>query len=76
MFEGQILPSFHFGVIVDSIAWKKIYNNLLDTGLELVTQATFLEGKCGQHTSFFLKDPNGYMLEFKSFKKTNETFKS
>lgn len=76
VFEGHILPSFHFGVIVDSIAWKKIYNNLKDAGLELVAKATFLEGKMGQHSSFFIQDPNGYMLEFKSFKKPNEAFKT
>ncbi|WP_104735487.1 VOC family protein [Hanstruepera ponticola] len=75
VFEGRILPSFHFGVIVDSIAWKEIYNRFKDTDLELVTKTTFLEGKLGQHTSFFIKDPNGYMLEFKCFKKPNETFK-
>lgn len=76
VFEGKILPSFHFGIIVDSIIWKEIYKKLKDSGLELVAKATFLENKMGQHNSFFIKDPNGYMLEFKSFKKSNETFKS
>lgn len=76
VFEGRILPSFHFGVIVDSIVGKQIYNRLKDAGLEVVTKATFLEGKMGQHSSFFIKDPNDYMLEFKSFKKPNQTFKS
>ena len=76
VFEGKILPSFHFGVIVDSMAWKKIYANLKEAGLELVTETTFLEGKTGQHASYFVQDPNGYMLEFKCFKKPNETFKA
>ncbi len=75
VFEGKILPAFHFGVIVDSIVWKNIYNKLQDSGLELVTESTFLEGKIGQHKSFFVQDPNGYMLEFKCFKKPTETFK-
>ena len=75
VFEGKILPAFHFGVIVDSIVWKKIYSNLQDSGLELVTESTFLEGKIGQHKSFFIQDPNGYMLEFKCFKKPTETSK-
>jgi extradiol dioxygenase family protein len=76
VFGGKILPSFHFGVIVDSITWKKIYSKLKESNLDVVTKALFLEGKTGEHTSFFIKDPNGYMLEFKTFKKPNETFKS
>ncbi|TYB79131.1 VOC family protein [Bizionia myxarmorum] len=75
VFESKVLPTFHFGVIVDSIVWKKIYANLQDSGMKLVTESTFLEGKIGQHKSFFVEDPNGYMLEFKSFKKPTETFK-
>lgn len=76
VFEGRILPSFHFGVIVDKTTWKDVYKKLKDTDLELVTKTTFLEGKFGEHTSFFIKDPNDYMLEFKCFNKAEEAFKS
>ncbi len=74
VFEGKILPSFHFGVIVDLIEWEQIYARLNEQGLELVRQTTFLEGKIGEHVSFFIKDPNDYMLEFKSFKKSDSIF--
>ena len=36
VFEGKILPSFHFGVIVGETAWKTIYKNLKEKKLELV----------------------------------------
>lgn len=76
VFESKILPTFHFGVIVDVETWGKIYATLNEQNLEVVTQATFLKDKPGEHLSFFVKDPNGYMLEFKSFKTPSEVFLS
>ena len=76
VFEGKILPSFHFGIILDYKTWETIYEKLKSLGLDLVTEATFLKDKAGEHTSFFVKDPNDYMLEFKSFKNLNDMFNS
>ncbi|NNE32837.1 MAG: bleomycin resistance protein [Winogradskyella sp.] len=76
VFEGKILPSFHFGVIVDVKAWGEIYAKLSKLNLDVVTQATFLKDKAGEHLSFFITDPNDYMLEFKSFKEAKDIFKS
>ncbi len=74
VFEGKILPSFHFGVIVGVEVWGQIYARLNEQNLELVTQATFLKEKPGEHLSFFVKDPSEYMLEFKSFKDEDSVF--
>lgn len=74
VFEGKILPSFHFGVIVDIDTWGTIYSKLTSKNLDIVTQATFLKDKLGEHLSFFVKDPNDYMLEFKSFKEAEAVF--
>ncbi|MDO7170843.1 VOC family protein [Mariniflexile sp. AS56] len=74
VFEGKILPAFHFGVIVELEDWEKIHSNLKQQNLDLVTQARFLEAKVGEHVSFFIKDPNDYMLEFKSFKNSSNIF--
>lgn len=74
VFEGRILPSFHFGVIIDLKTWNAIYSKLKEENLELVDQTTFLKDRTGEHTSFFVKDPNDYMLEFKNFKNTGDTF--
>ncbi|MDB4402843.1 VOC family protein [Algibacter sp.] len=75
VFEGKILPTFHFGIILNVEEWGRMYSKLNELNLELVTQATFLKNKSGEHLSFFVKDPNGYMLEFKSFKQPQEVFK-
>jgi len=76
VFEGKILPSFHFGVIIDLDKWNGIYSRLKSEDIELVEQTTFLKDKIGEHTSFFVKDPNDYMLEFKSFKDSADVFKA
>ncbi len=76
VFEGKILPSFHFGVIIKVETWGEIYAKLSNQNLEVVTQTTFLKDKTGEHLSFFITDPNGYMLEFKSFKDVKDMFKA
>ncbi|TYA53100.1 VOC family protein [Formosa maritima] len=76
VFEGKILPSFHFGIIVDEKTWQDIYSKLNKQNLEIVEKTTFLSNKAGEHASFFIKDPNDYMLEFKCFKDSKNIFKS
>ncbi len=76
VFEGKILPSFHFGVIVDLETWNNVYSKLQNQDLELVDKTTFLKDNIGEHSSFFVNDPNDYMLEFKSFNNSQDIFKS
>lgn len=73
-FEGNVLSSFHFGIILNKNDWDKVYSNLNNQDLDITPKATFLRNKIGEHESFFVKDPNGYMLEFKRFKNENEVF--
>lgn len=74
--NDHILPSFHFGVIVDVDTWGKLYSRLLMKDLDVTTEVTFLENKIGEHLSFFVTDPDGYQVEFKSFKNDDEIFSS
>ncbi len=72
--EDYILPSFHFGVIVPADVWGELYSRLSELDLEITTEATFMQDKVGEHLSFFIQDPNGYMVEFKSFRDPAEIF--
>ncbi len=74
-FEDSVLPSFHFGVIVDRDTWDRIYHRLMGSEYEITTEVTFLKDQTGEHVSFFIQDPNGHMVEFKSFRKQKEMFK-
>lgn len=77
LFGKTKLPSFHFGVIVDIDVWGLLYTTLLkNKEVEVTTEVTFMKGNVGEHISFFITDPNGYCIEFKSFNDTNEVFMS
>ncbi len=72
--NDHILPSFHFGVIVNAETWGNIYSRLISKNLDVTTEVTFLENKIGEHVSFFITDPDEYQVEFKSFKNSEEVF--
>ena len=73
-FEGAILPAFHFGVVLDEETWQKVLERLRSKKVELQAESTFLKDKTGEHNSFFVKDPNGYTVEFKCFAKSSAIF--
>jgi len=73
-FEGNVLSSFHFGIILDNETWVNVYSKLKRQDLEVTPQTTFLKNKSGEHVSFFIKDPNGYMIEFKCFNVPKDIF--
>lgn len=73
-FEGTILPSFHFGVILSKEVWTKLYEKLRTSKTIFIEKTAFLKSKNGEHISFFVKDPNGYVVEFKHFIKQETIF--
>ncbi|PCE62993.1 VOC family protein [Sediminicola luteus] len=73
--DKHILPAFHFGVIIYQKDWDGLYNKMRkDPNLEVTMVVNFMQNKTGEHHSFFIKDPNGYTLEFKTFTDQNEIF--
>lgn len=74
-FEGSILPSFHFGLLLDQKDWNAAYERCHAAGCVTISPIKFLDGRTGAHQSFFVEDPNGYLLEFKNFAKSDEVFK-
>ena len=75
-FNGDILPSFHFGIILERKEWDEMLERLKSKNYPIVSEVKFLENKVGEHQSFFVKDPNDFMVEFKCFSKKDEMFKS
>ncbi|CAM1368611.1 Glyoxalase/bleomycin resistance protein/dioxygenase superfamily protein [Tenacibaculum sediminilitoris] len=72
--DKHALPTFHFGVIINSDAWEEMYNRVNYWLSDHSVKKTFLKDKHGEHVSFFIKDPNGYTLEFKTFIKEEDMF--
>lgn len=73
-FNGDILPSFHFGVILNNEDWNNVLQRLESNNILVVSQVKFLQNKIGEHQSFFVKDPNGYTVEFKCFTESSDVF--
>ena len=67
-FGKTVLPSFHFGVILSNDLWTNLYERMQKEDFLFIDEAIFLANKKGEHSSFFLQDPNGYIIEFKCFK--------
>ena len=72
--DGNILPSFHFGVILSNLDWKKLYQKLKSLTPFYLDETKYFLNKKGEHISFFVTDPNGFIVEFKSFKEDNSIF--
>lgn len=67
--DGEAVPARHFGVILEWKAWHALRDRLI------AQQASFLiepqirfVGKPGEQATFFVTDPSGNALEFKSFR--------
>ncbi len=74
-FEEAVLPAFHFGVLVEGSQWEELLKRLEGLSLELPVNSLFLQGHVGTHRSFFVEDPNGYMVEFKHFLQPSDVFR-
>lgn len=75
-FNGDILPSFHFGIILEKKEWDDVYSRIKSKKYRIISEVKFLEQKTGEHQSFFIKDPNDYTVEFKCFLNSKEIFES
>jgi extradiol dioxygenase family protein len=63
----QYVPSMHWGINLDSL---ELFNEILErvkaAKLEFVVPATrYNVGKSNEQALFFVKDPTGYVLEFR-----------
>lgn len=74
-FEEAVLPSFHFGVLVNGQQWEELLVRLQGLSLELPVNSLFLQDRPGAHRSFFVEDPNGYLVEFKHFLEPSDVFR-
>ena len=73
--DNQQVPSRHFGIILKPSDWNALAKKLTDLGLEFIIKpSTRFKGKKGEQSTFFIKDPSGNCLEFKSFKNDEMIF--
>lgn len=73
--DGKNIPCRHFGIILSNEKWEELSNKLISKKIDfLINPNIRFKGKRGEQSSFFIKDPSGNVLEFKSFKNDEMIF--
>ena len=73
--DGKDIPVRHFGAILEWDAWHALADRLRREGLAfLVEPHVRFPGEPGEQATFFVVDPSGNALEFKSFKDMARVF--
>ena len=70
------IPCRHFGVILEWHEWKELSKNLDLNGIKyLINPKIRFKNRPGEQGTFFINDPSGNVLEFKTFKVDSDVFK-
>lgn len=73
--DGESVPTRHFGVVLDWDAWHYLVERLNSKSVDyLIKPTTRFKGEVGEQATFFIHDPSGNALEFKSFKDPDQLF--
>lgn len=73
--DGQVVPVPHFGVVLDWAGWERLAGRLEAAGVRFVIAPGIrFRGQVGEQATFFLYDPSGNALEFKSFRDPSRLF--
>lgn len=73
--DGHAVPAFHFGVVLDWNAWEELAERLRQRGEEfLIEPYVRFAGKTGEQGTFFVREPAGTALEFKTFRNMDQLF--
>ena len=73
--DGDDVPVRHFGVILPWTDWVALHQRIAATGRDfLIPPRVRFEGQPGEQGTFFLRDPAGNALEFKSFQDLSRVF--
>jgi uncharacterized protein len=75
--DGDAVPVRHFGIVLPWSDWEQLHARLSDEHIEyLLAPKIRFAGKIGEQGTFFLRDPAGNALEFKTFRDPARLFDS
>jgi len=73
--DGDDVPACHFGAVLEWGAWEALAAHLRAAGTAfLIEPRVRFRGAVGEQGTFFLRDPSGNALEFKSFRDPSRLF--
>ena len=74
--DGDSIPARHFGVILPWADWEELCKILISRNIEFLIEPRIrFKNVSGEQGTFFIQDPSGNALEFKSFKNDKDVFK-
>ncbi len=67
--DGDQVPASHFGAVLNWETWHDLRDRLQSLGIKFVLGPRVrFPGEAGEQATFFIHDPSGNALEFKSFR--------
>lgn len=73
--DGEQVPAFHFGPIVEWDAFDALADRLRSAGVRfLIEPGVRFEGRVGEQKTLFVLDPSGNGLELKAFRDIDSLF--
>jgi uncharacterized protein len=73
--DGDPVPVRHFGLVLQWEAWHELRDRLAAAGTKFAIGPRIrFQGEIGEQATFFVVDPSGNALEFKSFKDPARVF--
>ena len=73
--DGEAVPVRHFGVILDWADWEALAARLTEGGADFIIEPHLrFVGQPGEQGTFFVRDPAGNALEFKTFRDGAQVF--
>ena len=73
--DGHAVPAFHFGVVLAWEKWEELAEQLRQRVVEFVIEPHVrFAGQTGEQGTFFVREPAGTALEFKTFRNMDQLF--
>ena len=73
--DGHAVPAFHFGVVLRPDVWEDLAHRLTQHGVDyLIEPHIRFPGENGEQGTFFVREPAGAALEFKTFRHFDQLF--
>jgi len=73
--DGHQVPASHFGPVMEWSQWEALAERLRQRGVAfLIDPYVRFRGQPGEQGTFFVRDPSGNALEFKTFRDPDRLF--
>jgi extradiol dioxygenase family protein len=73
--DGKQVPALHFGVVLEWAEWERLAERLRAAGVDFVIEPYVrFAGEVGEQGTFFVREPAGTHLEFKTFRHLDQLF--